>query len=220
MKSVLVTGASGNLGTSLVEELHNDGYHIIATLGSEKDRDSFSHLPNVASYVVNLLETDSVSDFLSKIDGKSIHAAALLVGGFAAGDIHDTDVALLDKMYRLNFITTFNVLKPLLSIFETQGGGQFILIGARPAIAPEAGKHLFAYALSKSLIFELANLVNAHGKGKQISATVIVPSTIDTPINGKRCLMQTHRNGLNRRISAKRLPLSYRILGKRFMSPF
>lgn len=183
MKSVLVTGASGNLGTSLVEELHNDGYHIIATLGSEKDRDSFSHLPNVASYVVNLLETDSVSDFLSKIDGKSIHAAALLVGGFAAGDIHETDVALLDKMYRLNFITTFNVLKPLLSIFETQGGGQFILIGARPAIAPEAGKHLFAYALSKSLIFELANLVNAHGKDKQISATVIVPSTIDTPIN-------------------------------------
>ncbi|MVM34343.1 SDR family NAD(P)-dependent oxidoreductase [Spirosoma sp. HMF4905] len=183
MKSVLITGASGNLGASLVDELHKNGYHIIATLGSEKDQGIFSHLPNVESHVVNLLESDSIADFLSKIDGKPIQAAALLVGGFTAGGIHETDVAMLDKMYRLNFITAFNLVKPLLTTFEAQGGGQFIFIGARPAIAPEAGKNLVAYALSKSLIFELASLVNAHGKDKQISATVIVPSTIDTPIN-------------------------------------
>ncbi|GAB4018700.1 SDR family NAD(P)-dependent oxidoreductase [Spirosoma migulaei] len=183
MKTVLVTGASGNLGTNLVEELHKDGYHIIATLGSEKNLDIFKHLPNVESHVVNLLESDNVSSFLGKIGHKPIHAAALLVGGFATGGIQETEIATLDKMYQLNFITAFNVVKPLMTLFEAQGGGQFVFIGARPAIVPEAGKNLVAYALSKSLIFELANLVNAAGNDSHISATVIVPSTIDTPIN-------------------------------------
>jgi NAD(P)-dependent dehydrogenase (short-subunit alcohol dehydrogenase family) len=183
MKSVLVTGASGNLGTSLVEELHKDGYHIIATLGSAKEPGIFNHLPNVESYVVDLLDEEKIADFLAKITDKPIHAAALLVGGFMAGSIGETDLAALDKMYRINFLTAFNLVKPLITRFEAQGDGQFVFIGARPALVPEAGKNLFAYALSKSLIFELANLVNAQGKGKHISATVIVPSTIDTPIN-------------------------------------
>ncbi|MBD2757348.1 SDR family NAD(P)-dependent oxidoreductase [Spirosoma validum] len=183
MKSVLITGASGNLGISLVNQLHNDGYRILATVGSEKNLDVFNQLPNVNTHVVDLLNSIEVTNFFDKIIDEPIHAAALLVGGFTAGGLHETEVDDLDKMYKLNFLTAFNVVKPLLSIFEAQGGGQFIFIGARPAISAEAGKNLVAYSLSKALIFELANLVNAHGKGKQISATVIVPSTIDTPIN-------------------------------------
>ena len=183
MKSILVTGASGNLGTSLVNELHNDGYQVIATLGSEKNLDTFDQLPNVQSHVVDLLDSAAVADFLNKITHAPIQAAALLVGGFTAGGFQETDTEMLDKMYKINFLTTFNIVKPLLPIFESQGGGQFVLIGARPAIVAEAGKNLVAYSLSKALIFELANLINAYGKGKNISATVIVPSTIDTPIN-------------------------------------
>ena len=42
---------------------------------------------------------------------------------------------------------------------------------------------MFAYALSKAMIFKLAEFINVEGKDKNISATVIVPSTIDTPAN-------------------------------------
>ena len=40
-------------------------------------------------------------------------------------------------------------------------------------------------ALGKSLIFKLAEILNEEEKGKNVSATVIVPSTIDTPVNRK-----------------------------------
>ena len=43
--------------------------------------------------------------------------------------------------------------------------------------------HTLAYSLSKGLVFHLAELINAYGKEKNISATVLVPSIIDTPIN-------------------------------------
>jgi NAD(P)-dependent dehydrogenase (short-subunit alcohol dehydrogenase family) len=32
-------------------------------------------------------------------------------------------------------------------------------------------------------VFQLADIINAAGKGKRITATVLVPSTIDTPQN-------------------------------------
>jgi NAD(P)-dependent dehydrogenase (short-subunit alcohol dehydrogenase family) len=40
-----------------------------------------------------------------------------------------------------------------------------------------------AYALSKSLIFRLAELINADSRQSHVHATVIVPSTIDTAAN-------------------------------------
>lgn len=44
---------------------------------------------------------------------------------------------------------------------------------------------MVAYALSKGLLFHLAELINEHGRKKNITATVIVPSTIDTLANRK-----------------------------------
>jgi NAD(P)-dependent dehydrogenase (short-subunit alcohol dehydrogenase family) len=40
-----------------------------------------------------------------------------------------------------------------------------------------------AYALSKSLLFTLAELLNAEAKGTNVTATMVVPSTLDTPAN-------------------------------------
>ena len=44
---------------------------------------------------------------------------------------------------------------------------------------------MLAYALGKSLLFNLAEMLNEESKGKNVTATVIVPSTIDTAINRK-----------------------------------
>jgi NAD(P)-dependent dehydrogenase (short-subunit alcohol dehydrogenase family) len=74
-------------------------------------------------------------------------------------------------------------VRELLPLFERRGGGQFVLVGARPALDAGAGAHMAAYALSKGLVHQLAELINAHGRGKHIDATVIVPSVIDTPAN-------------------------------------
>ncbi|MEO1652344.1 MAG: short-chain dehydrogenase, partial [Bacteroidota bacterium] len=35
--------------------------------------------------------------------------------------------------------------------------------------------------LSKSMLFNLSEILNEEGKGKNITSTIIVPSTIDTP---------------------------------------
>jgi NAD(P)-dependent dehydrogenase (short-subunit alcohol dehydrogenase family) len=183
MKTVLITGASGGLGQDVVAYLHEQGYQITAVIGSDKHLSLFDQLPNVQTKVVDVLDENRVTDFIDETQSVEFQAAIVLVGGFAMGSIQETDTALLQKMIGINFLSAFNVVKPLMAQFEKQGGGQFILIGARPALNPEAGQAMVAYSLSKSLVFDLAEIINVQGKARNITATVITPSTIDTPTN-------------------------------------
>ncbi|WP_080055775.1 SDR family NAD(P)-dependent oxidoreductase [Spirosoma aerolatum] len=183
MKTILVTGAAGNLGKSVVEHLQQQGYLVLATFSSDRDLHLYDHLPNVRPYVVNVLDEASITTFMTDTSDFDIRAAVLLVGGFAMGRIQQTDVRLLEKMIDLNFVSAFNLVKPLMCRFEQRGGGQFVLIGSRPTLNPTEGKDVFAYAMSKALVFELAKLINAEGKHAHTTATVVVPSTLDTPAN-------------------------------------
>ncbi|GAB3709371.1 3-oxoacyl-ACP reductase FabG [Spirosoma flavus] len=183
MKTILITGASGGLGQDVVNHLHEQGFRILATVGSGRHVNLFEKLPHVVTKEVNVLDESSVNTFLNDHQSDAVQAAILLVGGFAMGTLQETDTALLQSMFDVNFLSAFNLVKPLMAQFEKQGGGQFVLIGSRPALHASEGKNVVAYALSKTLVFELAEIINAQGKSKNITATVIVPSTIDTPAN-------------------------------------
>ncbi len=180
-KSILVTGASGNLGSAVLKKFTTENYDIFAT--GLKDEE----LHGVNIKAVDLTNESEVDQYMESItsDNPDLRAALLLVGGFAMGDISKTDGAALQKMYQLNFETVYFVVRKLLPYFEKNGGGQFVLIGTRPAFEADAAKDLVAYGLSKSLVMYLAEIINAHGKEKGITAATIVPSTIDTPQNRK-----------------------------------
>jgi NAD(P)-dependent dehydrogenase (short-subunit alcohol dehydrogenase family) len=83
----------------------------------------------------------------------------------------------------LNFETAFYVTRPLFEHMMQQKKGSIVFIGARPALNPAQGKDLIAYSLSKSLLFKLAEFLNEEAKGMNVRVSVIVPSTLDTPLN-------------------------------------
>ncbi len=186
MANIVITGAAGNLGSTVVEKLLTEGHHLDVTIGPEHNPDAFIGNRDMHATKVDLTDEEAAQQYVQELAQKhdAIDAAILLVGGFAMGDIHKTDGAQLRKMYSLNFETAYFMARPLFEVFEKQGnGGRIFLVGTRPALEADAGKDLMAYALSKSLIFKLAEFLNAEGKDKNIVATVLVPSTIDTPVN-------------------------------------
>jgi NAD(P)-dependent dehydrogenase (short-subunit alcohol dehydrogenase family) len=83
----------------------------------------------------------------------------------------------------LNFQTAYNIARPVFLQMMKQGSGRIFLIGSRQGLNILKGKGALAYSLSKSLLFRLAELLNAEAKGKNVVVSVIVPSTIDTPQN-------------------------------------
>lgn len=181
-KNVLITGAAGNLGKATVERFYRDGYQVIATVEpGQKDT-----VENVSLYPVDLQDEMAADRFVTQVaqEFQSIDAALLLVGGFGGGDINATKGKDLKRMIALNFETAFYVARPVFRQMLAQpNGGRIVFIGARAALQPDMGRKFLAYSLSKAMLFNLADMLNAEGAGKNVVTSVVVPSTIDTPAN-------------------------------------
>lgn len=183
-KTVIITGAAGNLGKAAVEKFLDDGYTVIATV-SPGSSPPFVLSSRIEVYPVNLMDETAVENFILQVSAKHarIDAAVLLAGGFSMGSISNTTGHMLQDMYRLNFETAYFVARPVFNLMVKQHHGRIIFTGARPALQPADGKDVLAYALSKSMLFKLAEFINAEGAAQEVTATVIVPSIIDTPAN-------------------------------------
>jgi len=186
-KTIIITGANGNLGSAVTKEFLDKGYKVIATVVTEAMKNDFAANENLEVQVVNLTNEEETNSFVQAIIDKykKIDAALLLVGGFAAGDIAATKSEDIKKQLSLNFDTAYHVTRPLYQHMLQNNDGRIVFIGARPALNAAQGKGLIAYGLSKSLLFKLAEFLNEEAKGKNVTATVVVPSTLDTPLNRK-----------------------------------
>ena len=186
-KTVIITGATGNLGTAVTKKFLAEGYTLIATVTSEEAKKDLPQSDKLHAETVNLTDENETENFVQRSleQHKRIDAALLLVGGFATGAIGATKSSDIKKQLALNFETAYNVARPLFAHMMENGEGRLVFIGSRPALNAAAGKHLIAYGLSKSLLFKLADYLNEEAKGKNVTATVVAPSTIDTPLNRK-----------------------------------
>jgi NAD(P)-dependent dehydrogenase (short-subunit alcohol dehydrogenase family) len=186
-KTVIITGASGNLGSAVTKKFLDTGYNVIATVTSPEIKESIPGHENLNVEIVNLADEDETTSFVkASIEKyKNIDAALMLVGGFTMGNIAATTGADLKKQFSLNFETAYYVARPLFQHMMTRGEGRLVFIGSRPALNAVGGKSVIAYGLSKSLLFKLAEYLNAEAKGKNVTATVIAPSTLDTEPNRK-----------------------------------
>lgn len=187
MKTVIITGANGHLGTAVTNTFLDKGYRVMATVINEAMRKDFPAHENLIVQVVDLSNAEAAGNFVAAaIDQyKTIDGGLLLVGGFAMGDINTTSMKDIHQQIALNFETAYHVAQPLFQHMMNNNTGRLVFIGARPALEASQGKGLLAYGLSKSLLFKLADYLNASAKGKNITVTVVAPSTLDTPLNRK-----------------------------------
>lgn len=183
-QNIIVSGANGHLGTEVVQKLVGLGHTLYVTTGS-KYKGEFDNESKIHPVTVDLLDAEASHHFVKQsiAKAKGINSAIFLAGGYTYGSIEDTSDEQLEKMFQLNFFTAFHLVQPLIDHFKSQGGGQLIFIGAKAAIQSEQGASSFAYALSKSLLFKMSDMINAKYESAGIVATVIAPSTIDTAPN-------------------------------------
>ncbi|MDO9553589.1 SDR family NAD(P)-dependent oxidoreductase [Rhodonellum sp.] len=181
-RNIIVTGAAGNLGASVVEKFKREGYRVIATIlpGSGDEVEEADDV-----YEVDATDEKSVADFAKDYHMQygEVDAMVLLVGGFQSGSIEKTKVADFDKMIKLNFFSAFNMVKNFLPVMKKANFGHILFMGARPALQSSDGKNAVAYALSKMMVSSLADYVTEEAVDTKIRSHVFVPSIIDTPQN-------------------------------------
>lgn len=187
MKTIIITGANGNLGNAVTRKFLESGYQVVATVINDTEKSAMGHHKLLDTRMVNLTNADESNLFVQSVIRQygQVHGALMLVGGYAGGSIQDTAIADISKLISLNFDTAYNVTRPLLAHMQEKGYGRLVYIGARPVLNATEGKHNVAYGLSKSLLFKLAEYINAEAKKTDVTATVVAPSTLDTALNRK-----------------------------------
>ncbi|MEQ9414648.1 MAG: SDR family NAD(P)-dependent oxidoreductase, partial [Cyclobacteriaceae bacterium] len=170
-----------------VTSFQKKAYHVIAILSPGKKL-PYATPSAVSVYNADLINESNTQDVLTQVidDHQTIDTALFLVGGFAMGTIDNTNGESIKKMISLNFETAYYSARVIFGHMAGQkNGGRIVFVGARPSLDAKAGKGVLAYALSKTLIFKLAELLNEEGKDKNVISSVFVPSIIDTPDNRK-----------------------------------
>lgn len=186
-KTVIVTGASGNMGQAVIKKFLAEGYNVVGTIVPNDATLFEMEHARLEKIIVDLMSEEDTAKFIQTVIAKygNVDAAVLTVGGFAMGKIESTSAADILKQYKLNFETAYHVARPVFVQMVKQRSGRIFMAGSKPGLDAKNGKGMVAYGLGKSLIFRLAELMNEEAKGTNVVTAVLVPSTIDTPANRK-----------------------------------
>lgn len=185
-KTVLITGAAGNLGAAVAELLSARGAHLVLLdlrregleqrYGQTADRHML--LP------VNLLESADVQAAVLAAQQRfgRIDVLCNLAGGFRMGPpVHATQDRDWDFLMDINVRTLLNMVRAVVPGMLAAGGGSIVNVGAQSALRGAA--HMGAYCASKSAVIRLTESMAAELREQNIRVNCVLPSIIDTPEN-------------------------------------
>src|SRR3984957_8283998 len=175
--NVLITGANGGLGTAVCQEFVAGGAKVIGVALKWKQSEPFT---TISADVTT--ESGCESMVKQALEHGPLDALVHLVGGFAGGSpLTETSDQTWDSMMNVNLRAAFCCMRAALKPMQTAGRGRIVAIGTRMAVEPTP--NFAAYAVSKAALVALVKNVAAEGQKFGVTANVILPSTIDTPVN-------------------------------------
>jgi len=189
-KVVLITGATGALGSVVVREFAQTEAHLALIGRSEKLERLATEVGLPAERIftapADVTQADGVRDLVEAIVARFEQVDVLLntVGGWSGGKpVGETPVEEWDRMLALNLRSAFILSRMLLPLMLESGWGRILHVSSKTAVAPRARQA--AYAVSKMGLITLTEVIAAEVKGSGATANVILPSIIDTLTNRK-----------------------------------
>ena len=179
MRTVMLTGAAGNLGRA-VAAAFGDANLVLLDLkrGSLQDSDRQLFVET------DLLNAQSVQAAVDKTVArfKRIDVLCNIAGGFRMGSaVHETSDKDWDLMLNLNARTVLNMSRAVVPVMLKGGGGKIVNIGA--FAAQKGAAQMGAYIASKSAVIRLTETMAAELREQNINVNCVLPTIIDTPEN-------------------------------------
>ncbi len=178
-RHIIVTGAAGALGRTVVAELAGAG-HDITGIDLADDVDSVAGV-SLALGGIDLASADAVH---AAIEQAASHHGAIdglvnIAGGFAWETIAEGTPETWDWLYTMNVTTALNTCHAALPYLANPAS--IVNVGAGAANRAAAG--MGAYAASKAGVHRLTEALAQELKDKGVRVNAVLPSVIDTPAN-------------------------------------
>ncbi len=178
---VIVTGAGGNLGRAVVERLASRGAAVVAV--DRHPAPAGGDGRTLAVTEADLASTAACADVVERALGRFGRVDGLVhtVGGFAFASAAQSGAELFETMFRLNLLTTVNMVLACLPPMRAARHGSIVAVSAGVVLRAPAG--MAAYAAAKSGIVRLVESFAEELKADGVRINAVLPSIIDTPQN-------------------------------------
>lgn len=179
MKNILVTGASGALGSEVVRYFSSGDVRLLATFTKSPGLIS-KHVEWIRWSTTDLVSLSELSEKLESYNPLDLWIH--LTGGFMSGiSLDNTPPQKIRNMLDMN-LESFSALVPVvIPLNESTHHLSVILLGAEAGINPT--KDLGAYGVSKAALKYYMDILSLEMKEKPVSINMIVPTIIDTKPN-------------------------------------
>ncbi|HET9688108.1 MAG TPA: SDR family NAD(P)-dependent oxidoreductase [Pseudolabrys sp.] len=189
-RHVVVTGGTGALGTAVVKMLVASGATCTVPYVHETEAERF---PYSDQKQVTLLKISDLSDegdvakvYVGVKATAPLWASIHLAGGFAAGNVEETDKTALMTQIDNNFVSCFICCRAAIQAMLAGGqGGRIVNVAARPALEWRSGAGMAAYTAAKTGVAALTVALAEEVAKGGILVNAVAPSIMDTPANRK-----------------------------------
>ena len=202
----IILGATGGLGTAVVDAFAKRGDRIIAVARSRSGvselaaKYPLSPSPSegwpgagVTGETADMTSRQDVDDLWERIDRVGVPSWVVnTTGGYRGGKVVDSTPDDFSAMMDLNLGTAWwscraaarrMASSPSLLTGEGRRGGCIVNVSSRSALVAEPGPA--AYAIAKAGVIKLTEVLAAELKSSGVRVNVVVPAVIDTPENRK-----------------------------------
>lgn len=185
-RTVLITGATGNLGKAVARVFEAEGARLVL-VGSRVETLDVAYpdlAPHHLKLAADLTDRSAASRMVAEAERRcgGIDVICAVAGGFRAGEtVYETPPADWDLMMSLNVSTMLNVVSAAVPGMIGRKTGKIVTVGANAATKGVA--KMGAYVASKSAVMRLTESMSGELRAHGINVNCVLPSIIDTPEN-------------------------------------
>lgn len=175
MKTLIVTGGTGGLGTTVVERLSRDYRCVLLTREPGGESSIQADLGDETS--VRAAVAGAVSRFGAP------YGLVHMAGGYAGGAISQTTTEAWQSIVGLNLTSSFFIIRETMNVMKRGAPGRIVAISSIATLSRSAESA--AYQISKGGLNTLIQVAAAELAGTAITANALLPDTLDTAASRK-----------------------------------
>lgn len=181
VRSVIVTGGFGTLGTAVAEAFCSAGDRVARIDFAESPKNELKGAISIGG--VDLTSASATKTALERVAAMhgGIEVLVNVAGGFIWEEVESGAIENWSRMHLMNLMTAVTTSKLALPYLLARNGGRIVNIGAAGAVKAVAG--MGAYAASKSSVHRFTEALAEELSDKGVTVNAILPSIIDTPVN-------------------------------------
>jgi len=186
-RNVLITGANGGIGRSLIIKFASKGFDIIAHMRSEKseffkfaEEITKKYGVSIQTVYFDLSDEDSVKSGIKELVSSKVKISVLInnAGIEHGGLLQMTSMKEIRKVFEINLFSAVQITQLVSRLMARNGGGSIVNIASIAGLDLGAGN--VAYGTSKAALIAFTKTAAKELASQNIRVNAVAPGLTDT----------------------------------------